>query len=126
MNEEQLSGLSKNGLLTLAIHTHNHYDLSQQKKQIQRKEIVTSKNFLHKNFNVENRYFSYPFGRYNRETIQLVRELELTACFTTEAVPVNKESNKFLLGRHQAFNWNEITFKKQLDGWLATAAGNLI
>ncbi len=126
MTYEQLQELSQNDLFTLAIHTHTHYDLSHQKKQIQLKEIAACKKLLHNKFDVESLYFSYPFGRYNFDTIQLVKELQLTACFTTEAVPVNKGSNKFLLGRYQPFNWNENTLKKHVYGWLATATKNLI
>lgn len=118
MNDEQLYELSKNDLFTLGVHTHTHCDLGQQKKQIQFKEIAACKTFLQKKFNVESHYFSYPFGRYNLDTIQLVKELQLTACFTTESVPVNKGSNKFLLGRYQPFNWNESTFKKHMDQWI--------
>ncbi len=126
MNAQQLCELSKNDLFTLAIHTHNHYDLGQQKKQFQRKEIATCKNVLHKKFNVESNYFSYPFGRYNLDTIELAKELQLKACFTTDTMPVKKGSNKFLLGRYQPFNWNEIIFKKHLDKWITAAANNLI
>ena len=71
-------------------------------------------------------YFSYPFGRYNNDTIQLVDELRFDACFTTEAIVANHTSNKFLLGRFQPFNWSEQLFKKYLDRWFARVSQPVI
>lgn len=118
MNADQLNEFSKNDLFTFAMHTHTHCDLSQQKKQIQLEEINVCKTFLRTKFDMESPYFSYPFGRYNSDTIQIVKELQFKACFTTDAVLLNKAPNKFLLGRFQPMNWNKNTFKKHLDVWL--------
>ncbi len=117
MNAEQLHKLFTNKLFTPGVHTHTHCDLSQQKKQIQFKEIETCQNILKNKYNVARHYLSYPFGRYNADTIENIKELQFSACFTTEPLPLSRDSNKFLLGRYQPFNWNKSTFQQHLARW---------
>ena len=121
MNNAQLKEFSANKLFTLALHTHNHCDLSYLNEQSQHNEITTCKEILHDQIGIKSNYFSYPFGKYNDDTIQLAKDLQLSACFTTEAIVNNSQSDKFLLGRFQPFNWDNITFKKHLDDWFANA-----
>ena len=121
MNSEQLHEFSSNNLFTLALHTHNHCDLSWLDQQTQKDEITACKKILQDQFAINSNYFSYPFGKYNDDTLTLVKDLQLSACFTTNASLINRQSNKFLLGRFQPFNWSDHTFKKYIDAWFAKA-----
>ena len=114
----QLHDLVKNNLFRIAAHTHTHCDLSKGSGNIQREEILASKNYLLENYGVESNFLSYPFGRYNDDTLALVNDLQLGACFTTAANNITTGVDKNLLGRYQVFNWNGVAFEKQIRKWL--------
>ena len=117
MNRQQLFGLSKNNLFTICLHTHTHSDFPVKEKQTQLKEILSCKKFLISEYGIEGNQLAYAYGRYDNNTIKVVRELQLSGCFTTEAIHINENSDLAKLGRFQVYNWDIETFKEQLNAW---------
>ncbi len=117
MNEPQLLNLSKNNLFKIGLHTHTHADLYGKHKQLQLEEILRCKNVLNKKYGIESNCLAYPYGRFDNTTIEAVKELRLDACFTTEAIGININSDKLKLGRFQVCDWSLPDFKNQLIKW---------
>ncbi len=117
INTQQLRELTTGNLFTTGMHTHTHCDLSHKNKSMQLDEISLCKKILLEKFGVQNNFLSYPFGRYNDETLQVANELQLNGCFTTEAHAVIKNTNKNVFGRYQVSNCNDTAFEKQIRKW---------
>lgn len=115
MNDQQLLKLSNNKLFSIGLHTHTHPDLQSKEKHIQAEEIVSCKKVLRNKLGIESNCFAYPFGNYNNDTIEVSKSLNLSACFTTEAININAESDVAKLGRYQVLNSDITSFKSQLN-----------
>jgi glycosyltransferase involved in cell wall biosynthesis/peptidoglycan/xylan/chitin deacetylase (PgdA/CDA1 family) len=68
-------------------HGYNHCDLTSLSVDKSFQEILLSKELIKKNLSGRIRYFSYPYGRYDRKTQGLVEKAGFDAAFTT--VPGN-------------------------------------
>lgn len=117
MNEEQIKDLSKNHLYSFGMHTNTHPDLGALTKQVQADEILLCKKMLAQQYNIACNILAYPYGSYNNNTVSLVKQLKLTACFTTEAVAVYPGADLARLGRYQVNNCNKEVFAADLAGW---------
>ena len=114
MNDHQLSDLSKNSLYTIAMHTHTHPDLKQKEITYQTGEILNCKKTLKEKYGVGSNCLSYPFGKYDHNTIRAVANLKLKACFTTCASDIYADSKKNVLGRYQVFDESCTSLKNRL------------
>lgn len=83
MSSEQLALLGKCDLLEAGAHTVNHPFLDQLSKDEQKKEIVGSKQQLMQLTGKRVRYFAYPSGDYNQDTLRLVEVAGFDAAFAT-------------------------------------------
>jgi len=83
MSYEQLSLFRKWDLLECGAHTVSHSYLDQLSKDEQAKEILQSKHQLSELTGKPVRYFAYPNGDYNRDTLKLVKEAGYDAAFAT-------------------------------------------
>ncbi len=117
MNEEQLPDLSKNNLFRIGMHTHTHVDLQGREKQVQIEEILCCKKALLNNYGIEANALAYPYGRFDYNTIEAAEELQLDACFTTEAISIYCNADTTKLGRFQVGNWDKAAFKNELIQW---------
>jgi len=55
-------------------HGHTHPDLSKLEKNLVREEIIKSKEMLEKTLGKEGEFISYPFGRYSKRVISILKE----------------------------------------------------
>jgi peptidoglycan/xylan/chitin deacetylase (PgdA/CDA1 family) len=83
MSSEQLAFLGKCDLLEAGAHTVNHPFLDQLSKDEQKEEIVGSKQQLMQLTGKRVRYFAYPSGDYNYDTLRLVEVAGFEAAFAT-------------------------------------------
>ncbi len=116
MNEHQLQLLSEDNLFTIGLHTHTHPDMEGKEKHFQMEEILSCKKNISK-YNAESNCLAYPYGKYDGTTIEIIKELEITACFTTDANIVDAKTDMSKLGRYQVFDWDVATFRTQLNRW---------
>lgn len=81
---DQLKDLSKSTLIEIGCHTHNHPDLNTLSKEQQKVEIEKSRAILEDVLDEKVKYFSYPFGSYNNDTLKVVEELNFDAVFAVK------------------------------------------
>ena len=117
MNKQQLTELAENNLFTIGMHTHTHPDLQATEKQVQYEDILQCKKILDNKYGIKNKFFAYPYGRFNNDTIEVVNELKIDACFTTEDISIDANADLTRLGRYQVGNWNTAMFKEYLNTW---------
>jgi peptidoglycan/xylan/chitin deacetylase (PgdA/CDA1 family) len=76
----EIKEMSQNGI-TIGAHTLTHRDLMNMDLEEIRKEIFRSKEEIERQIGKRVDYFAYPFGRYNDETLKLVRTLGFRGAF---------------------------------------------
>ncbi|WP_310428153.1 polysaccharide deacetylase family protein [Chamaesiphon sp. VAR_48_metabat_135_sub] len=114
---EELSVLGQGELVEIGAHTVTHLFLSAQSTVLQRNEIQQSKVRLEEMIERPVRSFSYPFGDYSVETVELVQSSGFDyACSTIQDI-VWRQSNSFQLPRVGVENWNGEEFAKHLLRW---------
>ena len=75
MDREHVIALSEEPLCTIAAHTISHIKLDALSYEQQEYEIRRSKELLETLIGREVRHFSYPFGAYNNDTIDIVSKV---------------------------------------------------
>lgn len=83
MNLDNLKEMKSNGM-AIENHTSDHLRLYFKTKDKQRKAIKDGKEYLEKNLGGVNKYLCYPVGRYNKDTMEVAKELEIEAAVTTK------------------------------------------
>ncbi len=121
MTIEQVQSMSSNPLFQIGMHTASHPALSFHSYELQHKEILENKNILYNKCNHFTNSIAYPYGSYNDVTLNIVRELKLTAAFSTKAIAVSNESDIMNLGRFQVYNCDSDTLEKKLLSWFKGA-----
>lgn len=91
MSREQLDLLRRSDLLEGGAHTVNHPFLDQLSLPDQEKEIVRGKQQLAELTGRPVRYFAYPSGDYNRETLQVLKRAGFEAAFATHEKRVGSD-----------------------------------
>lgn len=84
LTQEELIQLSKDPLVTIGSHTVSHISLPNKSFEVQKNELLDSKNTLEMWTGQEIFYFSYPSGDYTEELKKLTKECGYKLCFTTE------------------------------------------
>jgi peptidoglycan/xylan/chitin deacetylase (PgdA/CDA1 family) len=98
MTYEQLRTAGRSNLIEIGSHTLTHPYLSQKSNNEQAREIIESKSLLSKLTGKRIRYFAYPGGDYNRDTLHLVRKAGYEAAFATISLQMESAS-KFEIER---------------------------
>lgn len=117
MSSHELAQIIKQPLFNIGMHTVTHPALAFQSKEVQRAEIIGSREYLRKC----ERYIdviAYPFGSYNESTLSIMKEQSIVAGFTTDAQVIKKNADYYSLGRFQVKNWNGEEFERQLYNWI--------
>ncbi len=83
LTSKQLLEMDKYGV-DIESHTVNHNNLKMLSKDKQLKTLIQSKKDLKKVLNKEINFFAYPYGRYNKNAIEAVKEAGYTMAFTTD------------------------------------------
>jgi peptidoglycan/xylan/chitin deacetylase (PgdA/CDA1 family) len=118
LKEQELVHLAKGKSVEIGGHTLFHASLSSLTSVEQQNEILEGNRRLEQIINREVRLFSYPFGDFCAETIELVRNTKLLAACTTQARPVRAKENIYALPRLWPRNWNGDEFGFHLRHWL--------
>ena len=83
MSVDQIMCMKRKGM-HIGAHGYDHYWLGHQSKEKQREEIIKSKEFI-SNVGGDPDYATmcYPYGNYNQDTIEVLKEQNFKAAFTT-------------------------------------------
>ena len=96
MSKKHLSDLIKDGNL-IGLHSHNHrVNLKKISRKDQLIDYKKNKNFIKKNFGIESQSASYPFGRYNSQTLSIMKDLGIKIAFLSR---MNNSRSNLKLGR---------------------------
>jgi peptidoglycan/xylan/chitin deacetylase (PgdA/CDA1 family) len=98
MSEKDLQNLSA-GLISVGSHTLTHPNLTKLTKSEALREIAESRTKLESILHREARLFSFPYGAYNGESIELCRQAGYQRVFTTSPRWAFITSEEFITGR---------------------------
>jgi peptidoglycan/xylan/chitin deacetylase (PgdA/CDA1 family) len=124
MSVDQLSSLPRD-LVTIGSHTLGHPFLPSLSQQEARHEITQSRTALETLLKRPIRLFSFPFGGFNKQLIDLCKESGYQRVFTTLPLPAPSGSEEFVTGRVRVdpTDW-PLEFRLKLVGayrWLPLA-----
>jgi peptidoglycan/xylan/chitin deacetylase (PgdA/CDA1 family) len=117
VNKKQLKELGNHPLCIIGAHTTHHIMLAAHNYAKQEQEITGGKNWLSEVLDREVDLISYPYGSYDRDTLDIVGKANFKAAFTTDPKPVSRYTNHYALGRFQVCNWSPVQFENQLQQW---------
>lgn len=98
LSSDELVCMSRDALFEIGAHTVTHPYLSRVPRPVQSNEIFESRRRLHELTQQPVRYFAYPGGDYNEDTIALVKEAGYEAAFATIPHELEPDS-RFEIGR---------------------------
>lgn len=104
MNRQELMEMVESGMAIIG-HGHTHNNLSSLSAEEQKKEILISKNLIKNIFKYEMTQFSYPYGGYNRTTIDLLKESGFRCAITVNALDVDFNGNPFEINRYSTVDF---------------------
>lgn len=120
LTTNELIQLSESEFIDIGAHTMTHPLLSAMSKSGQFTEIAGSRQKLEEVLATRVDTFSYPYGKYNSETVDIVKAAGFRMALTTETNPLEVGANPFQLGRFEVNNWEGEAFKHHLHGFFRT------
>jgi peptidoglycan/xylan/chitin deacetylase (PgdA/CDA1 family) len=117
LTSSQIKDLTDSKLFNTGGHTASHPMLSNYNKEAQHEEILGNKLFLEQIAGQKIDLFAYPSGKHDASTIEILKQLNFDAAFTTNAKTVKNDSDPFTLGRFQVNNCTGDELKKMLLKW---------
>lgn len=120
MTPDELIRLSDGNLVEIGSHTVTHRVLAEMPADLQRSELIQSKDQLEDILGRPVTNFAYPYGRrsdYTEQTIRLTQESGyMSACSAFPGV-VGKSTNLHELPRFAVHDWDGETFQRHLASW---------
>jgi peptidoglycan/xylan/chitin deacetylase (PgdA/CDA1 family) len=116
---QELLELGKKELVEIGAHTVTHPFLPAHSLEKQLHEIRESKTYLEEILDRPITSFAYPYGFYDSETVNVVRECGFQYACSTISEPVWRGSKNFELPRFGVENWNGDEFLKRLLSWFS-------
>lgn len=112
---EEIRSLAKEGI-EIASHSINHLDLRGLDDRQLEHEVSDSKNIIEDKLGLPVKYFSYPFGRYNRKIIEAVKSAGYENAFA-----LSGDNDDFALARRAVYLYDtpySINLKLHKNLWL--------
>jgi peptidoglycan/xylan/chitin deacetylase (PgdA/CDA1 family) len=122
MTVGELVRLADSPLVSIGSHTRSHLWLPAQQPSVQRQEILDSRVHLELSLKRQVTMFSYPYGAYAPETVDLVRDAGYLAAVTTFERTVTGHDDVLLLPRYGVSNWDAEEFGRRLQRAFAARA----
>lgn len=111
MSFSQLKKMSESEYVQIGLHTHTHPVLSDHSLEFQRNELEENKLMLEGLCEHPINTISFPHGKYNDDTLSVIKSLGVEAAFTTKGGSITTPSPRHELGRYQVLNHNADEFK---------------
>lgn len=102
LNESEIKEVIGSGLVELGSHTLDHLYLKLVPKTIAEKQILESKKKLEEKFGIEVKSFAYPYGAFNKETVELVKDAKYSVAVSVISGVEQSKENLFYLSRVRA------------------------
>lgn len=101
MSKSQIVELSRHPLCTIGSHTMSHPHLSMLEKAKQYDEIFVGKSILEEWIGKPVLHFASPYGDYNHETLEIVKNVGLRSHFDIWGGPMRRNSKWYLMPRKE-------------------------
>ena len=73
LNNEQIRTMIKSGLIEIGSHTLDHVNLPKLNKEEKHKQLIQSKKQIEEIFDIKCTSFAYPFGFYDKDSVEIVK-----------------------------------------------------
>lgn len=115
LKKDQIIEMSNNGIDIMS-HTISHPSLKKLSYEEQVKELTESKKVLEELLEKEVYAISYPYGDYNKDTLEIVKDAGYKIAFTTKEKLMNKEDGIYELERIYSNSKKDFEhFKKSIE-----------
>jgi len=115
LTTDELIQLAQSEWVDIGAHAVTHPLLSVMSREGQSAEIVGSRQKLESILGISVETFSYPYGNFTPETVEIVEAAGFEGALTTDENVVEVRENLFRLGRFGVGDWNGDRFKHKLD-----------
>jgi peptidoglycan/xylan/chitin deacetylase (PgdA/CDA1 family) len=116
MNWSQIAEMAHAGM-SIEAHSRTHQNMSGRTKDWLQNEIVGSMDAIEKHIGTRPRYFAYPSGRYDLNTLKAARAAGLTLAFTTRSGVYQWPSRSLMLPRIRMRGSTTVAEFAQEVGW---------
>ncbi|MDO8609527.1 MAG: polysaccharide deacetylase family protein [bacterium] len=99
IKDAQIRELISSGLVEIGSHTFDHLYLKTVSNEVAIKQIIDSKKKFEERYGIEIKTFAYPFGAFNKDTIELVKKAGYTAALSVIPGIMQSKTNQFYLFR---------------------------
>lgn len=99
MSPDDIRILNSSNLVTIGNHTLNHIDVSALEVREINRELSGCNSELKKFSNYNNQIFSYPFGGYNKNVLELLKNKNFILAATTQSTYITDNVDLFLVPR---------------------------
>ncbi len=115
MTAPELEVLSRSPFAFIGGHTVSHPHMPTLNPQQQKTEIEDDKAALTSLLKKEINTFSFPFGEFNRTSIQAVKNAGYKCACILNGKRITARTNKYRLTRFVVRNWDSDTLKQNID-----------
>ena len=115
LSTAELIELAQSEFIDIGAHTVTHPFLSVMTQVDQSAEIDDSRKKLEAILKRSVDTFSYPYGNFSAETVEMVEAAGFEAALTITSKPVVAGDNLFQMGRFGVADWNGEKFQQQLE-----------
>lgn len=119
VTEDGLNKLAASKMATIGVHTVTHPALATLSKNEQERELNECKLYLDQHFKTFHELVAYPYGNYNEHTLDIIRNGNYRAAFTTDARAITAESDVAKLGRFQVVDQTGNELRTNIKNWLS-------
>jgi peptidoglycan/xylan/chitin deacetylase (PgdA/CDA1 family) len=116
----ELIQLAQSEFIDIGAHTVTHPLLSIMSQADQSEEIIGSRQKLTAILGSPVDTFSYPYGNFSAETVEIVKSAGFKTALTVEKNAVEMGANHFQLGRFGVGDWEGAEFKHHLHEFFRT------
>ncbi|MEI6326637.1 MAG: polysaccharide deacetylase family protein [Candidatus Roizmanbacteria bacterium] len=115
LTRDEVAEMLKSGLIEVGSHTLDHAYLKNGQYEYVKRQILESKSDLEKLFGIQVETFAYPFGAYDDQSVNLVKEASYSAAVSTVPGVLHSSKQLFTLTRWRAGALNGIYSVDSLD-----------
>ena len=99
MNWDQINEINKETFVEIGNHSHTHEYLVDQNNELIKKDILKSINIFKKKLGKNSDFFSYPFGEYSVDFINIIKSLGFKYAFGQHSGVIDDTKNFYELPR---------------------------
>jgi len=118
MDAGEIQDLASQSLISIGAHSVNHLPLDEKPTTIQESEIVESRQVLEHMLKQSVTTFAYPHGKFNDETVSILKNNKFHCACTTRESGVERSTDPMLLPRYTVRDWTKEEFRAKLSTWL--------